>query len=97
MKGQLLAGMDKVAGELVHKHFCTPGSETENKIFNKIEIYGLIIYHETSDCSVHRFEMDFDKERSKLENGKQRLPLIEGFSRLVTQLQCRLGIDTGAG
>ena len=52
--GQLLARMDKVVGELVHKHFCTPKTNFSTNI------NGLIIYYATSDCSVHR--PDFDEE-----------------------------------
>ena len=86
VEAQLLAEMEKVAGELVSKYFQKQG---EVKAINKIEIYGLIITFPDT-CRVRMLQMDFVSKSSCVHLGSESLTVTDGFNRLVTQLKSRV-------
>ena len=85
VEAQLLAGMEKVAGELIYKHFRKKSGE----VVNKIEIYGLIITYPDT-FKVHLLKMDFVSNSCCVHVGREPLTMADGFNRLVTQLKRRL-------
>lgn len=61
--------------------------ECTNKLFQCVEIYGLIIDYDTNTCTAHKLKMDFSAKRSSLYSGEQDIPLSEGVNRLLSTLQ----------
>ena len=86
VEAQLLAEMEKVAGELVSKYF---EKEGEVKVIKKIEIYGLIITL-PDRCRVRMLIMDFVKNSSCVHLGSESLTVTDGFNRLITQLKSKV-------
>ena len=84
--GQLLAGMDKVAGHLAHKHLQRDLPDNE-KSFEIIEIYGLLCDFGTKKCQVYKLVMYFEDRMSKLYCGDQEVDLSTGISGLIATLK----------
>ena len=81
--GQLLAGMEKVAGDLALQEL----SSRKEKVFQYIYIYGLVINFETLKCKPYKLTMDFVSNSCKLNIGRQELDLDDGITRLVSKLE----------
>ena len=84
--GQLLAGMDKVAGDLAFEQLRSNKAATE-RLFRYIIIYGLVINYEDHSCTPYKLTMDFVINSSTLDTGTQQLPLEEGVTRLLSKLE----------
>ena len=83
--GQLLAGMEKVAGDLAFQHLRSV-EELESRVFQYIYIYGLVIDFEKFSCRPYKLTMDFISKSCKLHTGIQELSLNDGINRLVSNL-----------
>ena len=84
--GQLLAGMDKLAGDLAFEQLRSDKT-AEDKLFRYIIIYGLVINYEDHSCTPYKLTMDFARKTSTLDTGTQQLPLEEGVTRLLSKLE----------
>ena len=84
--GQLLAGMDKLAGDLAFEQLRSD-KPAKDRLFRYIIIYGLVINYDDHSCTPYKLTMDFDENSSKLNTGKQQLPLEEGITRLLSKLE----------
>ena len=80
--GQLLAGMEKVAGEIALEYIQT----SDSPIFTKIEVYGLIVDLEKQVCTAHKLSMDLDTNSSSLKSSAEELGFSEGINRLLETL-----------
>ena len=85
--GQLLASMEKVAGDIAYQNIVN-GPE-ERKVFRCITIFALSIDFVKDECKVYKLEMDFSGRRSKLYVGDKALDLPDGVNRLFGALQQR--------
>ena len=85
IRGQLLAGMEKVAGDLAFKHIRDAAIPEEKRVFRHITINGLVIDFGMLTCTPYKLNMDFVERGSKLDEGTA-LPLIEGINRLIAWL-----------
>ena len=84
--GQLLAGMEKVAGDLAYEQLCSD-KPAQDRLFRNIIIYGLVINYDDHNCTPYKLTMDFVKKSSKFNIGIQQLPLKEGITRLLSKLE----------
>ena len=84
--GQLLAEIDKVAGDLAFKNFQDGNLSDEERIFKFIEIFALTINFNQETCHVYKLKMDFIETCSTLYIGKRVLSLNEGLNRLFRLL-----------
>ena len=84
-KGQLLGGMDKVAGEIAYLYIT---GDKEPSLFESIVIYELISDLQAKTCTVHKLIMDFNTHRSTLESSERALSLDEGLNRLLCVMGC---------
>ena len=82
-EGQLLGGMEKVAGE-VALGYLIQGHE---KLFNKLVVYGLILNFQDSVCTAHKLTMDFDTYNSVFETGNEQLEIVDGLNRLLRAMK----------
>ena len=80
--GQLLGGMEKLAGDIALKYICS-GPE---QLFNEIVIYGLTLNLQANECTAHKLTMNFKARNSILESGDGQLPIVDGLNRLLTAL-----------
>ena len=61
---QLLAGMEKVAGDIAYR-FVTSQSH-EDRVFQHIDIFALVINHRDANCKAYQLHMNFKSTRSVL-------------------------------
>ena len=66
--GQLLAGMEKVAADLAHRHL-RKDLPVAKRSFQFIQVYGLLCDLRTRKCRAYKLEMDFINHRSRLLEG----------------------------
>lgn len=87
--GQLLGGMEKLAGELAHEYI----KSAENPIFHVMELYGLCIYLGEGGkyCTAHKLVMDFRDHRSTLYSSREgdELSVEDGVNRLLAALELK--------
>ena len=83
VEGQLLAGMEKVAGDLAYQQL----KQAKEKVFQCIYIYGLVIDFENLKCKPYKLTMDFVSNSCILSIGRQELDLDDGITRLVSKLE----------
>lgn len=81
-KAQLLAGMDKVAGDIASEY-----TRRYEKLFDEIVVYGLIMKLDDEKCSVHKLIMDFNTHVSTFESGKEEILIVDGVNRLLKVLE----------
>jgi hypothetical protein len=87
--GQLLAGMDKVAGDLAYQQLRNGGLSPERRVFQQVKIYGLIIDLEDRKSKPYVLNMDFIMKSSVLFCGRQELDLATSINRLLSCLECK--------
>jgi hypothetical protein len=87
--GQLLTGMDKVAGDLAYQQLRNGELPPERRVFQQIKIYGLIIDLEGSKSKPYVLNMDFNMKSSELFCGRQELDLATSMNRLLSCLECK--------
>ena len=85
--GQLLAGMEKVTGDLACIHLQDGDIPSSEKEFRYIQVFGLIIDFEKLTCKAYKLLIDFCESTSTLYCGKQELQLNEGVNRLLKTLE----------
>lgn len=86
VEGQLLGGMEKMAGDLAYLQL--QGSvDPEQKRFNHIMIYGLVIDYENLTAKAYQLDMNFLENCSTLYTGKEELDLNTGMNRLIACLE----------
>lgn len=85
---QLLAGMEKVAGDIAFKYVTS--SSHEDQVFEHIEIFALVINYREAKCKAYQLHMDFKSTRSILFYSDTLLSLSEGVNRLFSALNDRL-------
>jgi hypothetical protein len=88
--GQLLAGMDKVAGDLAYQQLRNGGLSPERRVFQQVKIYGLIIDLEDRKSKPYVLNMDFIMKSSELCCGRQELDLATCINRLLSCLECKI-------
>jgi hypothetical protein len=84
--GQLLARMDKVAGDLAYQQLQNGKLPPERQ---QIKIYGLIIDLEGRKSKPYVLNMDFNMKSSELLCGRQELDLATSINRLLSCLECK--------
>ena len=84
--GQLLAGMEKVAGDVAYEVLRKDIPAAE-KAFETINIYGLLCDFTIRECQVYKLELDFVNTKSTLSKGDEDVPLATAISRLIATLQ----------
>ena len=84
--GQLLRGMDKVAGHAAYMHLRRRLPIAE-KVFDIIQVFGLLCYYGTRKCKAYKLMIDFLKKRSTLFYGAEDVCLATGISRLFATLK----------
>ena len=87
--GQLLAGMEKVAGDIAFLYLNHRHTPIKKKIFKFIQIYGLLVNHTSRSCKVYKLVMDFEKGQSLLYVGQQELTPSVAMSRLLATMKER--------
>jgi hypothetical protein len=87
--GQLLGGMDKVAGELAYEHLRNGELPIEIRLFRQIKVYGLIIDLEGGKSRPYMLNMDFVTKCSVVYRGRQELDLVASINRLLSCLDCK--------
>ena len=85
--GQLLAGMEKVAGDMTWMHLTHGGISLKVKVFEQIELFGLIVNFEQLKCQAYKLKMEFDNNRSTLYAGNEELELNQAINRLLATLE----------
>ena len=81
--GQLLGGMEKLAGDIALKYIHSRPKE----LFNEIVIYGLTLSLQANECTGHKLTMNFNTNCSILESGDRQLTIVDGLNRLLTALE----------
>ena len=71
--GQLLAGMEKVAGDISLEYIQT----SDSPLFTMIEVYGLCVDLDKQVCTAHKLSMDLDTHGSFLKSSSEEL----GFNK----------------
>ena len=82
--GQLLGGMEKVAGDLAYEYIRNSANFRQ---FNKIQLTGLVMDYKKDECEVHELIMDFEKNSSRLYSGQQKLRISDATNRLISKLE----------
>ena len=80
-KGQLYAGMEKLAGAIAYHHFLTGGA-----LFHQITIYGLTMDYSKQLCCGCSITMDFKAGYSSLKTIPTPFNLSDGINRLIATL-----------
>ena len=83
--GQLLAGMDKAAGDVAYEHL-TKNIPAAKKKFDIIEIYGLLCDYATRSSQVYKLQLNFLKNTSTLLQGNEEVPLATGMTGILATL-----------
>ena len=86
VEGQLLAGMEKVAGDLAYQQL-RRNKQAKEKVFQYIYIYGLVINFDNLKCKPYKLTMDFVSNSCIFNAGRQELDLDDGITRLVSKLE----------
>ena len=81
--GQLLGGMEKVAGDIAYDYLCNPVCHR----FDKIQITGLLMDYLNHECDVYELTMDFVQGRSMLHHGDHKLEIPDAINRLISKLE----------
>jgi len=76
-EAQLLAGMEKLAGDMVVDALRT-GCTVET-----VTIFGLQVSYEMERATVFRMMVNFKSKQSTLTEGDEKLPLEVAFSTLI--------------
>ena len=84
--GQLLAGMEKVAGDIACRHLRKDLSIAKRS-FQFIHIYGLLCDLEKRKCRAYKLEMDFMTRQSRLLKGLEMLEISAVVPRLFATLK----------
>ena len=79
--GQLMAGMEKVAGDLAYLHILRNIDISKRK-FTFIEIFGVLVSLRSETCKIYKLVMNFKRAKSVLFMGKQELKPSEAMSIL---------------
>ena len=87
--GQLLAGMEKVAGDIAFLYLSQADIPFIKRKFKFIQVYGLQVNHISQSCKVYKLVMDFKNCNSVLYVGKQELTPAEAISRLLVTMKKR--------
>ena len=87
--GQLLAGMEKMAGDLAYQQLQS-GRDPKQKRFQHTKIYGLVVDYASFTSKAYHLNMDFVAKCSILYTGLQKLNLNVGVgvNRLISCLEC---------
>ena len=83
--GQLLGGMEKVAGDVAYRHLRKDLSVVK-RAFQFIHVYGLLCDLGTRKCRTYKLEMDFKMQQSKLFQGQEILEISEVVPRFLATL-----------
>ena len=81
--GQLLGGMEKIAGDLAYEYIRSVNFQR----FNKIQLTGLVMDYRKDECEVHELTIDFEKNWSILRTGQQKLRISDAANRLILKLE----------
>ena len=87
--GQLLARMEKVAGDIAFLYLSQADIPFIKRKFKFIQVYGLQVNHISQSCKVYKLVMDFKNCNSVLYIGKQELTPAEAISRLLITMKKR--------
>ena len=87
IEGQLLGGIEKMAGDLAYLQLQEDVDNPEQIRFNHIMIYGLVIDYENLTTKAYHLDMNFVEKRSTLYTGKEELDLNTGVNRLIACLE----------
>ena len=82
--GQLLGGMEKIAGDLAYEYI---RSSAKFQQFNKIQLTGLVMDYSEDECEVYELTMDFEENLSTLYSGQQKLCISDAANRLISKLE----------
>lgn len=81
--GQLLAGMEKVAGDITFEYLSRPDSQR----FHKIQITGLVIDYLKDECDAYELIIDFEQNISTLLRGNKKVNISDAINRLLSRLE----------
>ena len=81
--GQLLAGMEKVAGDITFEYLSHPDSQR----FRKIKITGLVIDCLKDECDAYELIIDFVQNISTLLRGNKKVNISDAVNRLLSRLE----------
>ena len=85
--GQLMAEMEKVAGDLASIYLQDTAVPDEKKEFQYIELIGFVTDFAKSICKVYKLVMDFYNSKSTLYSGEQELESNDALNRLILTLE----------